>query len=905
MKQTYWRGRIRASWEECAGTLRSLRQDKVLVAQCVLAALALASYAQRPRFHMLGLYLGLAALAALTVLARAMAALAEPAGAGGRPDARRLASASVFVLGSALAAAAAVHLAPGVLARHPAVALELMKLRDILLFSPGEYLFYLGVALAALQLAARRRFVTAAALAVLAVGWVAWYRPATAFVRALGVDSFSELDGFSLSEARFWLSTLSELFRPEVSFKRIAFYLVFAGLAFAAVRGLLRLLPRGRGPAFASLCVLLVAAGAWVTVEKSLVLFVDNSEDFLEVKRNFAPNARIAVRDDGAPVDVLVYIGESTSALNMGIYGYPRDTTPRLAAIEREDAGLVRFENVLATHTHTSWSLLEALSVGFDPAQDFLPINERRRMSVADLFAQGGIRPDLVSNQGSSGSWNTASTVIFARAKRHFSTRSALFGNDEYKLERPWDHELFDKVRELDAARAPGGKRLVFFHSYAGHGPYSDTIPPEFRKPLDDALGDTPPRAIVGLVPEDLPGIDAYDAAVRYVDQSVARAIVHTRKKAGPAILVYFSDHGDAVYAARGHDSTRFVHEMARVPFLVYFNEAARQSRPELFRKYRRLAEARATATLAQLPWTLMDLAGVQPDGPDAASMHRLPVIGERYAHPPIALRETAEGITYVNIEPSEVVPPALPGRRFIDVTDHATRFFAVHAQPRAASSPHVCYHASNTYAKALRGALVADCLEADFVVQPDGAVSVHHPPQPDIGFDGAKFAEAARGRSIWVDAKNLLSAQACDGMADYLQEHRKSFRSILVEFPPESLERASALRACSARLRKDGIALSYYVPTDLATACAAELGKPGGAHRACLALERRLRKADESGLFTDVSYDYRGRAAVDSFPFLARYARNTWSVRAQDFAGIGPQGFRNVILNTEDPNSP
>ena len=886
-----------------AAAIVPLLKDRLLPAQFLLMGVALAVHAFRPGYLPIALFFALAGLAALTVLARAVLAFAEAPGDAHRgAEARRLASCSVAIMAWAIVAGLLVDTAQR-LSRSAWLQGEALKIRDILFFQPGEYLFFLGLTLAAAYLAWRRRGAWALVCLVLALVWAAYYRPVVAFLNSLGVDAFSELDEFSLSEASFWLSTLAGLFQPELKAKRIAFYIVSAGLLFAGLAVLSRRAPRARSIAFVAIPAVLMAGGVYLTLAKSAALFFDNSRAFLLTKKNFEGDRRIAVRGNGAPMDVLVYIGESTSTMNMGIYGYPRDTTPRLSAIERDDPGFVKFDHVLSTHTHTAWSLLEALSVGFDPAEDFLPINYRHRMSVVDLFSRGGIEPKLISNQGSTGTWNMASSVIFSKAAKQFSTRSTLFGSDDYKLARPWDHELFESVRQLGDG-VPEGNQLVFFHSYAGHGDYRDNIPQEFRKQIDDFLARSPARAMVGPLVDHLPNIEAYDSAVRYIDNGVSDAIEHTRRKSGPAILVYFSDHGDAVYAGRGHDSSRFIHEMARVPFVVYFNDAARKARPELFRKYRALAQRRTSATLAQLPWTLFDLMGVDLDGPDAKSVHRLPVIGEKVEHAPIALRETIDGITYVNVNASEVVPPPTAGRRFIDVTDYATRYHAVHTEWPSAP-PSVCYHAANTFAKARRGAMVADCLEADFMVEPNGDVNIYHPPKPNIGFSGARFAEAAAGKSIWVDAKNLTEPSACAGMEQFLRENRKSFASIVVEFPSQTYQRADELRKCTVQLRGMGVALSYYVPTDSAIACAQEVEARRASGAACASLERDLRKAHESGLFTDVSFDYKGAAAIASMPFLKGYAKNTWNVMPQDFAKIGPQGFRLVILNNDDPNSP
>ena len=133
--------------------------------------------------------------------------------------------------------------------------------------------------------------------------------------------------------------------------------------------------------------------------------------------------------------------------MNMSLYGYPRLTNPNLSKYESREKGFIKFENVLSTHTHTSPSLLEALSIGIDNTNENYPIDKRRRISLIDILEKTDISTEYISNQGSTGTHHQAASIIFNKAKKTFPSNDRLLGNyTYYKLEKPWDHIFLMKI---------------------------------------------------------------------------------------------------------------------------------------------------------------------------------------------------------------------------------------------------------------------------------------------------------------------------------------------------------------------------------------------------------------------------------------------------------------------------
>ena len=88
-----------------------------------------------------------------------------------------------------------------------------------------------------------------------------------------------------------------------------------------------------------------------------------------------------------------------------------------------------------------------------------------------------------------------------------------------------------------------------------------------------------------------LDNVEDYDTAMVFLDYLIFQNIKENKKIKVSYCIHLFSDHGESVYTNKGHDSSRFVHEMATIPFLIYFNETAKKEYPILYQKYLRLSK--------------------------------------------------------------------------------------------------------------------------------------------------------------------------------------------------------------------------------------------------------------------------------------------------------------------------
>jgi glucan phosphoethanolaminetransferase (alkaline phosphatase superfamily) len=752
--------------------------------------------------------------------------------------------------------------------------------------SVPELLLALALAVIIRQLWRRGSRGGAAGVALTGAGLIALYPPLADWVGSLGVDSFDEARAFDWQEAWFWLQTAADVAAGSFagnSLAKIALMAVRLGLlalvAVAILFVLQRLVDLARHSRL--LVASLVALAAYLAFSDAAALYLKNSGTFERVRANFAHQP--LTTHVTAPVDqleVVVYIGESTTSMHMGIYGYPRNTTPRLQARVDSDPGLIVIPNIYSTHTHTSSSLLEALSFAVSKDDANEAITRRQRVSIVDVLKDAGINVRLISNQGQAGTWNIASSIVFAKAESTFSTDSRRAGNREVQVERPWDHAFFSQTLRSAQSKPT---QLTVLHSYAGHGAYLKHIPPAFRTPVDSLWKTRDRLGLVGKNGIDVRNIDAYDSAIRYIDFSVDQQFARAAAVDHPMIVIYFSDHGEAPYAGLGHDSALFLHEMARVPFLMYFNTAAQERYQDRFERYRLAATNGHTGSLAQLPVTLLDLFGRRLPGDSPAQEN---TIGAPLLQSRIVVRDTSKGRSHIDLT-------ALGSSG----ADYATEIDTLARKLGAA--PKVCYHRSNTLGAALRGAMTADCLEIDLVMGEDATLLLTHPPLPAVGVTLAEIDQLAtqQKRSVWIDAKNIDDPARCLNLQSYLSTRPGNAPAVLVEFPSKAATRLNELEPCLNAIRRLRHQTSFYVPTATLLDCTRN------DQASCDELAATLQQVRESQLFDAISFDYRGLDAIEATPAVASLRWNIWGVPIEDVETLSPDRFDHVIPLIRDPN--
>jgi len=323
-----------------------------------------------------------------------------------------------------------------------------------------------------------------------------------------------------------------------------------------------------------------------------------------------APAAR-----DGAPNVLLITI-DTLRADRLGLYGYPRPTSPEL---DRFAAGAVVFEEAQAS---APWTLpsLASLLTGEDPAthacRSFGSVLDDSFETLPERLLAAGYDTACVTSH--------LFTTTRHGLQQGFVHTDDSFAYPEVEPARNITSQVIsDKaIRFLEQKRAAADGRpwLLWLHYFDPHEEY---MPHEDLAALFTSEGEPTPATVFG---------DRYDAEVRYTDHHVGRVLASLSEagQADDTIVVVLSDHGEELYerGALGHGHSMH-RELLHVPFLL---------------RAPGLAPRRIATVVRQtdVPATVLELAGLP--APASSGRSLVPLLrGETLPEAP-ALAELARG---------------------------------------------------------------------------------------------------------------------------------------------------------------------------------------------------------------------------------------------------------------------
>jgi lipid A ethanolaminephosphotransferase len=255
----------------------------------------------------------------------------------------------------------------------------------------------------------------------------------------------------------------------------------------------------------------------------------------------------------------LIVIGETARAANFSLYGYPRETNPRLSA----EPDVVGFDRVESCGTSTAVSLpCMFLDVGRNGFRDGLVAS---RENLLDVLRRAGFAVLWLDNN--SGCKGVCDRVPHEDTS-HLALDALCRGDECY--DEVLLHELEQRLERSER------DTVVVLHMKGSHGPaYYLRYPAgfEFFTPAcrTGDFGRCDRQSIV----------NAYDNTLRYTDHVLAEAIDLLRRNAArfDATLIYVSDHGESLGEGgiylHGMPFALAPEEQTHVPMLVWLSQGA------------------------------------------------------------------------------------------------------------------------------------------------------------------------------------------------------------------------------------------------------------------------------------------------------------------------------------------
>lgn len=306
-----------------------------------------------------------------------------------------------------------------------------------------------------------------------------------------------------------------------------------------------------------------------------------------ETSKDFAFHAKRSATAPQREVYVLV-IGETGRAENWSLYGYERETTPRL----QKDSNVVCFRDAITQSNTTHKSVSIMLSAASAENYDVI----YRQKSILTAFKECGFKTVFLSNQ----SPNHTFTDFFSREADYTRFFRSMEG-DENELDGellPWLTHCIDSMPE---------NLFIVYHTYGSHFKYNERYPKSFSHFKPDNVTSVSPKFREIL-------INAYDNSIRYTDCLLDRITALLKEREICSALLYASDHGEDIM---DDERKRFLHAsphptfyQLRIPFILWFSEAYKQHFPAQYEAAVKNKETGIT-TNSVFP-TLLDMARIK-----------------------------------------------------------------------------------------------------------------------------------------------------------------------------------------------------------------------------------------------------------------------------------------------------
>ena len=255
------------------------------------------------------------------------------------------------------------------------------------------------------------------------------------------------------------------------------------------------------------------------------------------------------VSKEGDVVYILV-IGESARKQSMSVYGYLRDTTPKMKMnIEKNKLKSFVFD-ATSSSIATRQSVPMLLSTVNTKNYNKLSLEP----SLIHVFNALNYKTTLISNQETSGRNNDIISLMFGDMRNKYYISDDSVSNE--KLNWSYDIDLIPYLE--NSINGENKKDFIIIHLMGSHWDYSRRYPERFSIFNDGLVG-------------------SYDNSIRYTDHVIGKLTDLINASHRPVALIYTSDHGDNLNDSGDGNYLHAVKDMTefevKVPFLITFND--------------------------------------------------------------------------------------------------------------------------------------------------------------------------------------------------------------------------------------------------------------------------------------------------------------------------------------------
>ncbi len=329
-------------------------------------------------------------------------------------------------------------------------------------------------------------------------------------------------------------------------------------------------------------------------------------EQHLLENKNTAPLNNLTDNNAITSNTLVLIIGESTNRQRMSLYGYYRNTTPRLSAIKDE---LLIFDNVYSPRPYTVETLEQVLSFADEKNPDLY----LQKPTLLNLMKQAGYKTYWITNQQTQTDRNTMLTTFSKQADEQI-----YLNNNRSQNSAQYDEVVFKPFEKILNNGVHNGvhnsvqKKFIILHLIGTHRAYRYRYPEKFNAYTSRV--DQPPWIRKARQARDY---NEYDNAILYNDYVVATLIQKFKESHNNGFITYFSDHGEEVYDIpvrlfAGRNEAAPTSPMYTIPFIIWRSDSWIKNNQPIAKHI-----THRIYSLSDFIYSWSDLAGISFEGFD------------------------------------------------------------------------------------------------------------------------------------------------------------------------------------------------------------------------------------------------------------------------------------------------
>jgi glucan phosphoethanolaminetransferase (alkaline phosphatase superfamily) len=281
--------------------------------------------------------------------------------------------------------------------------------------------------------------------------------------------------------------------------------------------------------------------------------------------------------------NIIWVIGESLTVDHMSIYGYKRETTPNLKALNEKS--LISFTNATAIGSRTMVSVPYLLS-GINAVDPHGLIY--KQPSIFNYLKADGYTTGLITSQDFQ--WRNIDKLFVDKDLNHFQQGSDFQSNVSVSIGAN-DHLVLERgvIPFLEKNKDKKAPIFLVTQMSGSHPPYGKQVPNDLKQFLPESHDSD---------------VNAYDNTVWYTDLYLKKLHAWVNKNLPNTIIFFTSDHGQNISGAGSKFHGDLNKQTIHIPFIVF-------GPPEILETFKKNKDAPISHT--DLYATTLDLINRKP----------------------------------------------------------------------------------------------------------------------------------------------------------------------------------------------------------------------------------------------------------------------------------------------------